>query len=560
MAGTTNDKLNQLRQTKEAFRTEITRKGQTISANEPFSTWPAKVAAISTGGVQLPALSNPGGAEDLAKGKEMIGADGKVVTGNVIVRESGTWGYNNGNAIASEYENWTDRVVAQYTLEKDAVMYKPPVTLAIGVPFADFGDAQPSDVTAGKIFTSAAGLRKVGTGSGSGGGVQLPTLTNPGKAADLAKDKQLIDQNGNIVIGTALIPGGSFVFPDGAFAPVAEFTDGKQYAIVAVIDGVRRYINTTTYNNYTMNATTVTIAEDTEDYVIFSSTPALFTAVASGNGFLLKNGNNYLHGTTSNGTALRVGTTQAVWTVDTSATGGFADGKYHAKEDPNAVWLKNTNGGYDWSIKFETAGSFGYERSGRDNTYSTGFVSFVLYEYVAGEGTISPIVDSSDGTLAPDDMAAGSVGYSKGQRVVGTATVVAVGQGADMSSEQTTADVNTEKNELRLESPVGPNILFKSGSRMRMSYPLSGLGDAQPSDVAAGKIFTSAAGLLQVGTGSGGGNGDIKAQAKTVTPSTSQDQVITPDNGYNYLSQVTVKKIPYVETPNSAGGTTVTIG
>lgn len=57
-----------------------------------------------------------------------------------------------------------------------------------------------------------------------------------------------------------------------------------------------------------------------------------------------------------------------------------------------------------------------------------------------------------------------------------------------------------------------------------------------------------------------GGSGNITAQAKTVTPSTSQDQVITPDNGYNYLSQVTVKKISYTETPNAAGGTTVTIG
>lgn len=50
MAGTTNDKLNLLRQTKEAFRTAITGKGQTISADEPFSAWPAKVAAITSGG------------------------------------------------------------------------------------------------------------------------------------------------------------------------------------------------------------------------------------------------------------------------------------------------------------------------------------------------------------------------------------------------------------------------------------------------------------------------------------------------------------------------------
>ena len=35
---------------------------------------------------------------------------------------------------------------------------------------------------------------------------------------------------------------------------------------------------------------------------------------------------------------------------------------------------------------------------------------------------------------------------------------------------------------------------------------------------------------------------------------------IMPDEEYNCLSQVTVKAIPYVETDNSAGGKTVTIG
>lgn len=49
-------------------------------------------------------------------------------------------------------------------------------------------------------------------------------------------------------------------------------------------------------------------------------------------------------------------------------------------------------------------------------------------------------------------------------------------------------------------------------------------------------------------------------QSKEVTPTTS-DQVILPDSeeGYNYLSQVTVKAIPYIETENASGGTTVTI-
>lgn len=52
-----------------------------------------------------------------------------------------------------------------------------------------------------------------------------------------------------------------------------------------------------------------------------------------------------------------------------------------------------------------------------------------------------------------------------------------------------------------------------------------------------------------------------KPQAKTVTPSSSVQEIL-PDTekGYNYLSKVTVNAIPYSETENSAGGITVTIG
>lgn len=55
------------------------------------------------------------------------------------------------------------------------------------------------------------------------------------------------------------------------------------------------------------------------------------------------------------------------------------------------------------------------------------------------------------------------------------------------------------------------------------------------------------------------GTEDVHAQSKTATP-TTEAQTILPDENYNYLSQVTVNAIPYQESPNSAGGTTVTIG
>ena len=59
-------------------------------------------------------------------------------------------------------------------------------------------------------------------------------------------------------------------------------------------------------------------------------------------------------------------------------------------------------------------------------------------------------------------------------------------------------------------------------------------------------------------TGSYTGEG-VTAQAKSVTPSTSQ-QVVLPDSGNDYLSQVTVAAIPYSEALNAAGGYTATIG
>lgn len=60
-------------------------------------------------------------------------------------------------------------------------------------------------------------------------------------------------------------------------------------------------------------------------------------------------------------------------------------------------------------------------------------------------------------------------------------------------------------------------------------------------------------------TGTMSGSEGMKPQAKTVTP-TFNAQTVSPDEGYNCLSEVTVNAIPYTETDNNAGGKTLTIG
>ena len=98
-------------------------------------------------------------------------------------------------------------------------------------------------------------------------------------------------------------------------------------------------------------------------------------------------------------------------------------------------------------------------------------------------------------------------------------------------------------------------------------YPTSGLDGYAPvnvsavtssidNNITAGNIKHGVSILGVTGTYTGEG---VTAQSKTVTPYTTQ-QVVIPDSGYDYLSQVTVEAISFVETDNAAGGKTVTIG
>ena len=432
--------------------------GQIQSQTDLIAQIKTALADKAAGGVELPTLENPGTASDLAQGKQLIDADGNVVEGTVTEHTPASrdlYKSVDRSDWVSEYDPEESKycIHSTTTFENDALV-RQGSTVEQYVWGSELGNAKREDVPQGVTFTSENGLKVEGAMKEFSGylpsynpsfevdyegdfGIHLTmnekeylkdgavsmyypaTFLGGAMPEDVRAGVTFTSEWGVMQTGEALLPSGGSVYPEGAFAPVSSFTDGKQYALVAVIDGVRRYINNTAYNSNTLNATQITIAEDAGDYVIFSTTPVLFTAVASGDGFLLQNGINYLHGKPSPGAVLSVNETQAVWTVDTSETAGLNEGKYLPKEDPNAVWLFNYNEGYNWTIKFETANnSFGYDRNGRDSSNSTGYVSFVLYEQLEG-GEVNPIVDSSDANVTADKMLAGYSGYAKGKKVNG---------------------------------------------------------------------------------------------------------------------------------------------
>ena len=152
MAGTTSDKLALLRQIKEAFRAAITGKGQTISDDEPFSTWPDKVTAIQTGVDTSDATAT---ASDIASGATAY-VNGAKVTGNVAVTTSGV------QYPASSIEKNVSYLDTKYTIGEDRI-FRNGSTVTLRSSLSNFGDATAADVASGKTFTSSAGLKMTGT-------------------------------------------------------------------------------------------------------------------------------------------------------------------------------------------------------------------------------------------------------------------------------------------------------------------------------------------------------------------------------------------------------------
>lgn len=150
-------------------------------------------------------------------------------------------------------------------------------------------------------------------------------------------------------------------------------------------------------------------------------------------------------------------------------------------------------------------------------------------------GTCNYDVNSEDATVAVAEMLNGKTAYARGSKITGTMP----------NNGAVTKTISTKTQEVSIAQG------YHDGSG-KVSISSTEQAKIIPTNIRDGVTILGVTGTMS-------GTEGARSQAKTVTPTTAVQNVL-PDDGYNYLSQVTVNAIPYVESDNSAGGTTVTIG
>ena len=149
-------------------------------------------------------------------------------------------------------------------------------------------------------------------------------------------------------------------------------------------------------------------------------------------------------------------------------------------------------------------------------------------------GTCDFDVNSQDATVMVAEMLIGKTAYARGTKLTGTMP-------NNGSISLAISEVNEEVSVAQGYHDGGGKVSILETEKAKLIA----------SNIKQGITILGVTGTLEPSSA-------IKVHSKTVTPKTTQ-QTILPDEGYDYLAQVTVNPIPYVETDNSAGGKTVTI-
>lgn len=102
---------------------------------------------------------------------------------------------------------------------------------------------------------------------------------------------------------------------------------------------------------------------------------------------------------------------------------------------------------------------------------------------------------------SPQDMAAGKTLYDDdGNPVSGTLAEITSGAALSASDNATVAGSASTVIRIKAQRSDGSDYILRSGAYLMAAAPANQFGDAEAADVAKGKTFTSAEGLLVEGT------------------------------------------------------------
>lgn len=172
-----------------------------------------------------------------------------------------------------------------------------------------------------------------------------------------------------------------------------------------------------------------------------------------------------------------------------------------------------------------------------DDVAASDVLTGKLFHLPTGEpkaGTCTYDADTSDATATAAEILDMKTAYKNGSKLTGTMP----NRGA------VTLEIDDVSDELTIVNG------YHDGSGKAK------LAAAEVAKLLPGNIKDGVRILNVLGTYTGEG---VTAQTKSATPYTTA-QVILPDSGYDYLAEVDIAAIAYVETDNAAGGKTATIG